>query len=88
MQKKPKIHIPPYLLLLDLVGALAAALGLVETFDPGTLLSPRFTFPFYNGWLIILGLLLMLPLVLHMVATARRQNEAADRQTSVIRSKR
>ncbi|MBU0500751.1 MAG: hypothetical protein KJ558_12275 [Gammaproteobacteria bacterium] len=88
MNQKPRFSMPPGLLLLDFIGALSAAFGIVETTNPGTLLSAHWIFPFYNWVLIIIGALLMLPLVLHMVAIARGQNQPNERQDPVRRSKR
>ncbi len=73
MTKSTSFSIPPGLLILDLIGALMAALGIVETTDAGIMLPQQFAFPFYNWVFIIVGALLMLPMVLHMVARAKQQ---------------
>lgn len=88
MNDRYKFSMPPGLLFLDFFGALCVAFGIVETTNPGTLFPAHWAFPFYNWFLIIIGTLLMSPLVLHMVAFARRQNQANERQQSVNRSKR
>lgn len=80
MAQKP-FPLPLSLLLLDLVGALLTALGLVETSNPGVFLDSEQLFPGYNWLLIVIGGLLMLPMVLHMVKRAKQQAATARAQT-------
>ncbi|MBF0256482.1 MAG: hypothetical protein HQL47_08500 [Gammaproteobacteria bacterium] len=69
-----KTQFPPInLLLLDLIGALMVALGIVETTDPGVFLDRENLFAYYNWVLIVIGSLLMLPMVLHMIKRAKQQ---------------
>ena len=88
MNDKPKFRIPPTLILLDIIGGLFLAFGIAETVNPGIFLPPALAFPFYNRIPIIIGPLLMLPLVLHMVGSAKQQNPASARQNTVIRTNR
>ncbi|MEO5343886.1 MAG: hypothetical protein H7842_11210 [Gammaproteobacteria bacterium SHHR-1] len=73
---KSTFPVPINLLLLDLVGALMTALGIIETADPGVFLDPEQLYPGYNWFLVIIGSLLMLPMVLHMVKRAKQQAAA------------
>lgn len=73
--------LPMNLLLLDFVGALMVALGIVETTEPGAFLDPERLFPAYNWLLIVLGSVLMLPMVLHMIRRAKQQAAGNKVQT-------
>ncbi len=66
--------IPVAILLLDLLGALMAALGFLETTRPGTFFPEAYTFPGYNWLLIIGGFLLMLPMILLNVRKAKEKS--------------
>jgi hypothetical protein len=78
MSKKNPLPFPLSLLLLDFIGALLFALGLVESSNPGSLWPTDWAFPGFTWLCFILGGLLMLPMVLHMVGKARQQAAAAE----------
>jgi F0F1-type ATP synthase assembly protein I len=80
MTQKPTA-LPIDLLLLDFIGALMVALGLVETTDPGAFLDTERWISGYNWFLIAVGILLMLPMVLHMVKRAREKASGNKVQT-------
>jgi len=61
---KQKRKWPILLLVLDLLGAIIAALGLIEYLDTGSLNAVL---------LLIVGLLLMLPLILHILKLMPRK---------------
>lgn len=56
--KKNAIKWPKLLLVLDILGAIIAAAGIIEYLDTGSLNAALFT---------VVGLLLMLPLILHIL---------------------
>jgi len=73
MSNDKKIKIPKNLLLLDFVGAIIAALGLVETSDPGFLVPEQYAFTYYNWVFIIVGIVLMAPIIRFFIAEAKKR---------------
>lgn len=67
------------LLALDGVGAILFAIGAVGKFGSGSLLPEAWQFPGHNMVLITVGIALMLPYMLNVLATARRKKEAQSR---------
>jgi hypothetical protein len=58
MMKKNTVEWPILLLVLDILGAIIVAVGIIEFLDTGSLKAVLFT---------VVGLLLMLPLILHIL---------------------
>lgn len=93
MSNEKKLKIPPNLLLMDFIGALLVALGIIETTDPGGLLPPQYAFTYYNWVFIIVGVLLMVPIIRFFIAEAKRRQAGENgqdprHQSSVDRSDR
>jgi len=87
MRNDLKWRPPPLLVVLDLAGAGMLALGLIEWVAPGT--APLlFPLPHHGVALMIVGVLLMLPLIFHIVARARRVRDGQGRSSTVTRSRR
>lgn len=64
--------LPIKLLLLDIAGALVAAIGLYELFAGGpSLMPPGLRFPGYAIAFLIIGALMMMPLVGHILRRGR-----------------
>lgn len=64
--------LPIRLLLLDVAGALVAAVGLYELFAGGPpLMPPELSFPGYPYAFLVIGALMMMPLVRHILARGR-----------------
>lgn len=79
MQENRKIQLPAWSIILDLIGTLFLALGIYAQFVGGELLFSEFLdLRQYAIILILIGVLLMMPLVLHLV---RRSITPNDRQT-------
>jgi multisubunit Na+/H+ antiporter MnhG subunit len=87
MTTKTVLGIPLNLLILDFLGALMVALGILETSEPGSLWPTSYAFAGYNLIFIVVGSLLMLPLVLHMVAKAKQQAANSQKKPTVERKK-
>jgi hypothetical protein len=64
--------LPVHLLVLDLIGALLVGLGLFEQFSGSSLLPEALRDPGLPWVMIACGVLLMVPLVVHFIALARR----------------
>lgn len=69
----PGPKLPVKLLVLDIAGALVAAVGLYELFSGGPpLVPPGLAFPGYAYALLIVGAAMMMPLVRHILRSGRR----------------
>lgn len=73
-------RVPISLLVLDVLGAILAGIGVADGFAQANLVPEGLRFPNYPWVLIVCGALLMAPLGAHMVRRARRAHQAADRQ--------
>lgn len=67
MKPAPSLKIPFDLLALDFVGVLLLALGVLEGFTDKNLVPEALKFEHYPWVLIVAGLLLMAPLLLHII---------------------
>ena len=66
--------LPVKLLVLDIAGALVAAVGLYELFSGGpSLMPPGLMFPGYAVAFLIVGALMMMPLVKHILTRNGRK---------------
>ncbi len=86
MASKPPLKISPFLLILDVVGTLLVALGILEGFTNLGVLPDDLKFKHYPYVLIGLGVALMAPLFLHIIRHATRdpnQSEPRDRRTEI-----
>ncbi len=66
MNEKNKFKIPIHMIILDLLGATLAVLGLVEWFTDLGFIPEQFKFDYYDIALVICGILLMIPMHLHI----------------------
>jgi hypothetical protein len=82
MTRNTPFPIPVNLMLLDLIGTLLLALGIIETVAPGQAWPTAWVFSGLNLAFIVTGVLLMLPLVLHLITKARQPG--AQRQTRTV----
>lgn len=61
-----------FFVVLDGFGTLMLVLGLADWFGDAELVPRSLQFPGYDKFLVIAGLLLALPLALHVIGRARR----------------
>lgn len=73
METRKPLKIPPQLILLDVIGAFLAAVGLAKYFAGVDLLPQAFRFANYDAILILVGFALMMPLIFHLVGQARER---------------
>jgi hypothetical protein len=64
--------LPVHLLLLDMIGVVLVGIGLFEQFSGTSMLPEALRDPGLPWVMIACGVLLMLPLVVHFIAMARR----------------
>jgi len=70
MKEKNKFKIPILMIVLDLLGAMLAALGLVEWFTDLNFIPDQFKFEYYYAVLLICGVLMMVPMHVHIFKMA------------------
>lgn len=70
MHTKQGIRIPLSLIVLDVIGAAAAGIGLASYFGGIELVPAPFRFAHYDAVLIVAGMALMMPLVYHLLTQA------------------
>jgi multisubunit Na+/H+ antiporter MnhG subunit len=80
MTSSETTRIPVTLLVLDVLGAILAGIGLADGFAQTNLVPEGLRFPHYPWVLIVCGALLMAPMGAHMVRRARRAQQAAGRR--------
>ena len=74
MNKENKFKIPIHMIVLDLIGATLAALGLVEWVTDLSFVPDQFKLEYYYIAMVIIGVLLMIPMHLHIYRFATRKN--------------
>lgn len=77
MQTRPGIRIPLQYLVMEGVGAILAGIGIARVFAGVDLLPWRVPFEHYGEALIVMGVALGAPLVVHLVkgAAAKQRGE-------------
>ena len=70
MNKESKFKIPIHMIVLDLLGATLAALGFVEWFTGLSFTPDQFKFEYYYIALVVCGVLLMIPMHVHIFKMA------------------
>lgn len=75
MNRNKPLKIPPSMLVLDFIGAILVGLGMAEWLADTNLVPESLRFGNYPVTLVICGVILMFPAILHMIqyATGRRQ---------------
>ena len=66
MNNDKKFKMPIHLIILDLLGAVLAALGLVEWFTDLSFTPEQFKFEYYYIAMVICGVLMMIPMHVHI----------------------
>ncbi len=66
LNKENKFRIPMHMIVLDLFGAMLAALGLLEWFTELSFVPDQLKFEYYFILMIVIGGLMMLPMHLHI----------------------
>ena len=66
MNKGNNFKIPFYMIVLDILGATLAALGLVEWFSDLSFVPDQFKIEYYYVALVIIGVMMMIPMHLHI----------------------
>ncbi len=66
MPQNKNIEIPIKFIVLDIIGTLLLAVGIIELVSNLNLIPASFQFNNYAIALIVVGVLLMLPLILHI----------------------
>jgi len=70
VNKENKFKIPIHMIVLDLLGATLAALGLVEWFTALSFIPDQLKFEYYYITMVIIGVLLMIPMHVHIFKMA------------------
>jgi hypothetical protein len=70
MNKENKFKIPIHMIVLDVLGATLAALGLVEWFTSLSFIPDQYKFEYYYIAMVIIGVLMMIPMHLHIFKIA------------------
>jgi hypothetical protein len=66
MNKDRKLKLPIHMIVLDMLGAVLAALGLMEWLTDFTFVPDAFKFEYYYMVMIICGVLFMIPMHMHI----------------------
>ena len=74
MNNDKKFKMPIHLIILDLLGAVLAALGLVEWFTDLSFTPEQFKFEYYYIAMVICGVLMMIPLHIHIFRLAMNKS--------------
>ena len=84
------MKLPVGLLVMDFIGTLLLAAGLMETFQgSGSVLPPAWLFPAHNWVLVGAGLALMLPFIRYQFRQAlARKNPEGDKSSADYRRPR
>ncbi|MDD2833334.1 MAG: DUF1418 family protein [Methylotenera sp.] len=64
---KPSAHIPFSLIMLDVMGVLLLALGVAKHFTAVDIIPEHYQFESYGLVFIFVGVVLMLPMLLHVL---------------------
>ena len=75
MNKDNKFKIPVYMIVLDLLGAVLAALGLVEWFTHLSYTPEQFKFEYYYIAMVVCGVLMMIPMHLYIFSFALNKRD-------------
>ncbi len=75
--RNERFKLPLHLVALDAVGAILAMLGLFEWFSESSVVPDEYKFPNYHVAMIVVGVLLMAPMVVHAVKQAVSRAERA-----------
>lgn len=67
MPEKKNFRLPVHLLILDAIGAIALALGLLDWITGSKIVPQSLQFNNYEITLIVVGIILMLPLVFFVI---------------------
>lgn len=73
MEQERKRSIPLVPLVLDGIGSVLAGLGLAKQVADIDIIPAQLRFDQYGLVLIVVGVLLMVPLIAHLIKTARAQ---------------
>jgi hypothetical protein len=66
MIKDRKFKLPIHMIVLDMLGAVLAALGLMEWFTGLSFVPDAFKFEYYYIVMIVVGVILMIPMHIHI----------------------
>jgi hypothetical protein len=66
MIKDGKFKLPIHMIVLDMLGAVLAALGLMEWFTGLSFVPDAFKFEYYYIVMIVVGVILMIPMHIHI----------------------
>ena len=66
MNKNKKLKMPIHVIILDLIGAAVASLGLVEWFTDLSFIPDQFKFEYYYIAMVVCGILMMVPMHVHI----------------------
>lgn len=76
MNEDKKFKMPIYLIILDLLGAVLAALGLVEWFTDLSFTPEQFKFDYYYIVMVVCGVLMMVPMHVHIFRFAMNKSNS------------
>ena len=74
MEEKNKPFIPYIIIGIDAIGSILLVLGIVKYFMHIDILPPSMRFENYDMAFMIIGVILMLPLVVHVITRAQSKN--------------
>jgi hypothetical protein len=78
MTEKKGLSVPVGVLVLDIVGAVLAGLGLAELTAQVGFVPASLRFPGFEIIMIVVGFALMVPMIRHSLAKARARRAARD----------
>jgi hypothetical protein len=78
MAETKSLSVPFAVLLLDIIGAILAGLGLAELTAEVGFVSESLRFPNFEIFMIVVGFALMVPMIRHSLAKARAKRSMPD----------
>ena len=67
MVAKKNVRLPKHLLILDAIGTIILAFGLIEWIGDFNVIPESLQFNYYNFFLIAVGIIFMLPLIFFII---------------------
>ena len=78
MNKDKKFKLPIHMIVLDMLGAVLAALGLMEWFTGISFVPDALKFEYYYIAMIVVGIILMIPMHMHIFKFAMGKSTSSS----------